>query len=110
MKLEEYQDIAYTFAAYNDPLYPVLALAEECGELSKVYAKALRGDEKYIIEDEFTDDAKELVAKELGDVLWMVAAIASENGMSLDDIAELNIQKLTGRKVAGVIKGDGDYR
>ena len=110
MKLTDYQDIAVTFAAYNDALYPVLALAEECGELSKIYAKALRGDEKYIIEDEFTDDAKELVAKELGDILWMLAAIASENNMDLGDIAKLNIEKLTSRKVKGIIKGDGDNR
>ena len=111
MNIEDYQDIAYTFAAYPDALYPVVALSEEVGELSKVYAKALRGDERYVTEEVgFTDDALEMLAKELGDCLWMISAIASENNMSMSDIAKMNIEKLTARKVKGIIKGDGDDR
>ena len=107
MNIEEYQDIAYTFAEYPDALYPVLGLAEEVGELTRVYSKAVRGDSRYVTEEEgFTDYALERLRDEISDVLWMLCAIASENNMSMNDIAKLNIEKLTNRKVRGVIKGD----
>ena len=115
MNLNDYQEAAVVFAAYEDELYPVVALAEEVGEVSRLYAKALRGDPKYIektmsgdgvLTDFFIDNLE----KELGDVLWMLAAIAHENDLNLNDIATKNISKLTSRKVAGTIKGDGDDR
>ncbi len=40
---------------------------------------------------------KNLIAKELGDVLWYVAEMASNFELSLDDIAEANIAKLKKR-------------
>jgi NTP pyrophosphatase (non-canonical NTP hydrolase) len=113
--MDNYQEAAATFAVYPDELYPVLGLAEECGEVSRLYAKLLRGDERYCEKTMSggvvtTDFFQENLMKELGDVLWMIAAIATDNDMKLSDIANLNIQKLTGRKVAGIIKGDGDDR
>ena len=111
MNLEHYQDTAYTFAEYPDAIYPILALAEEVGELTRVYSKAIRGDARYVTEEEgFTDEALEMLAKELGDVLWTLCAVASENNMSMNDIAKMNLEKLTNRKVKGIIKGDGDDR
>lgn len=50
------------------------------------------------------------VKKELGDVMWMVAAIADDNGLSLSEIAEHNIAKLIDREQRGVIDGSGDNR
>lgn len=40
---------------------------------------------------------KEVLSKELGDVLWYIAAIASAFGMSLGDLAAQNILKLRAR-------------
>jgi NTP pyrophosphatase (non-canonical NTP hydrolase) len=50
------------------------------------------------------------LAKELGDVLWYIAVLAYDLGLSLDDIAEMNLKKLTSRKARGTITGRGDNR
>ncbi|MHB1648243.1 MAG: nucleoside triphosphate pyrophosphohydrolase family protein [Cuniculiplasma sp.] len=40
---------------------------------------------------------KEKLLKELGDILWYLDAIASSLGSSLNEIAELNVEKLKKR-------------
>jgi len=50
------------------------------------------------------------VAKELGDVLWYVANVASEFNLSLNEVARMNIDKLLSRKERGVLGGSGDNR
>jgi len=115
MNMNTYQESAMAFALYEDELYPVVGLAEECGEVSRLYAKVLRGDVNYVEKTMsgeliLTDFFNENIKKELGDVLWMVAAIAKENNLKLSDVAECNISKLSGRKIDGMIKGDGDSR
>jgi hypothetical protein len=42
----------------------------------------------------------------LGDVLWYLARVATELGLSLDVIAEHNIARLLDRKSPGAIHGD----
>lgn len=42
-----------------------------------------------------------LLTKELGDVLWYVAALASNFGLSLGDIARMNLEKLAKRYPGG---------
>ena len=100
--LNQYDEDAHKFATYDDPLYPVLGLAEEAGEVVGKFAKALRGDR-----DEADEDA---VVKELGDVLWMLNECCHYIGVSLEDVALKNIGKLKSRLDRGVIKGDGDER
>ena len=101
LDLDKYQANARNFATYKSPLYPVLGLAEEAGEVAGKYAKYLRGDKKLNPLD---------IAKELGDCLWMIANVAEELGISLSTIAAMNIEKLGDRLDRGVIKGDGDNR
>jgi MazG nucleotide pyrophosphohydrolase domain len=50
------------------------------------------------------------MAKELGDVLWYVAQLASELGLDLDEIAQVNLDKLLSRQRGGVLSGSGDER
>jgi len=50
------------------------------------------------------------VAKELGDVLWYLSNLANDIGYNLDEIADINIEKLTSRKNRDKIKGSGDNR
>jgi NTP pyrophosphatase (non-canonical NTP hydrolase) len=50
------------------------------------------------------------MAKELGDVLWYVAQLASELELDLDEIAQTNLEKLLSRQRRGVLSGSGDDR
>lgn len=106
MNFSEYQKRANATAIYDSKfsiLYPTLGLAGEAGEVAEKVKKIIR-DNKSII------DEKENVAKELGDVLWYVAAVARDIGYSLEVIAEMNIEKLESRKERGVLQGNGDNR
>lgn len=102
-----------TFAIYKHPLYPVVGLAAEVGEFSSKLSKHLRRDSR-IGEDmpwaALTDDQRDDLLDELGDVLWMLTACATELDLTLDCIAEANIDKLMDRKIRGVIDGSGDKR
>ncbi len=50
------------------------------------------------------------MSKELGDVLWYVAQLASELDLDLDEIARENLEKLLSRQQRGVLSGSGDDR
>lgn len=107
LTFSEYQNIALETVSYPrayTTIYPALALSEEAGEVSGKIAKWLRGD--------FPLDAakKEEVAKELGDVLWNIAALSFDIGYNLNEIATLNLSKLRDRRDRGVIRGSGDSR
>lgn len=97
----DYTIEAKKFAAYEDKLYPYFALVEEVGEFMGKCAKQRRGD-RYI--------TKEEKQKELGDILWQLAAVIREEGFTFESIANQNLQKLHDRQLRGVIKGEGDER
>jgi NTP pyrophosphatase (non-canonical NTP hydrolase) len=102
--LNEYQVEARQFAIYPEEasvVYPALGLSGEAGEVAEKVKKSIRGDKPLDIEE---------VAKELGDVLWYVANLASDIGVSLNTLAEKNLEKLYSRKERQVIKGSGDNR
>jgi NTP pyrophosphatase (non-canonical NTP hydrolase) len=69
---------------------PILGLAGETGELVNEYKKYLRDGAAHV---RFADRVRE----ELGDILWYVAATATEVGISLNDIAEYNLEKTNAR-------------
>lgn len=48
--------------------------------------------------------------KEAGDILWQLAGLCRVMGWNLDDIAQMNLQKLASRQRRGVIDGAGDNR
>lgn len=109
MNFEEYQKKSRKTAAYPDAgnnfVYPTLGLAGEAGEVAEKIKKVIR-DKSGIIDDA----TKEAIEKELGDVLWYVAQIATELDLSLDGVAEKNIEKLFSRLERGKIQGSGDNR
>lgn len=108
LTLNEYQEIAYTTAIYKDKiLYPTLGLAGEAGEVAEKIKKLLR--DKGGVEN-MTEEDRNAVAKEVGDVLWYCAAVSTDLGIQLEDVARINIGKLLARKEAGTIGGSGDDR
>lgn len=109
MNLNEYQVLAGRFAAYDHELYPFAALAEEAGEVMGLVAKQLRGDDM-VARFGSQEKANEAMMKELGDVLWQLQACCTEIGVTLEDVARLNLRKLEDRASRGVIKGSGDFR
>ena len=57
-----------------------------------------------------SEEKRQLLIKELGDVLWYIALLAKHLDMSLEEIAKLNIEKLQGRKTRSTLGGSGDHR
>lgn len=109
MNFEEYQEKSRKTALYPNVgqnfIYPTIGLAGETGEVSEKIKKVIRDKDGIIDEED-----KDAIKKELGDVLWYVSQLATELGLSLDDIAENNIKKLYSRLDRGVISGNGDNR
>ncbi len=108
MDLSEYQRESRRTAEYPRDAwlaYPTLGLAGEAGEVAEHAKKAIRDDAGKV-----SDERKAAMSKELGDVLWYVAQIASELDLSLDEIAKQNLEKLFSRQARGVLSGSGDDR
>lgn len=109
MTMDEYQDLAMDSAIYDPKfamIYPALKLAGEAGEVAEKIGKRLRD-----FDGDLTDpDWQDTVAKELGDVLWYIAALARDMGWTLEEIADANLSKLASRMERGVIGGSGDDR
>jgi NTP pyrophosphatase (non-canonical NTP hydrolase) len=108
MKLSEYQRLSRRTAEYPREAwlaYPALGLAGEAGEVAEHAKKAIRDDAGTV-----SDERRASMAKELGDVLWYVAQLASELGLDLDQLAEANLEKLLSRQRRGVLSGSGDDR
>jgi NTP pyrophosphatase (non-canonical NTP hydrolase) len=108
MQLADYQRISRRTAEYPRDAwlsYPALGLAGEAGEVAEHAKKVIRDDA-----GEVTPERKAALAKELGDVLWYVAQIATELDLDLDAIAAGNLDKLLSRQRRGVLSGSGDDR
>lgn len=108
--LDEYQKLAAFTAIYPAEwriIYPLLGLVNEAGEVAGKMKKILR-DEGY--DGRLTVEQEDALMAEMGDVLWYLAALATDLGFSLSDIASDNITKLYSRKERGVLGGSGDNR
>jgi len=109
MTFEEYQNKAKQTAIYPEQgrnfVYIALGLAGEGGEVADKVKKILR-DKNGVIDER----TKKEMCHELGDVLWYVSQMGVELGLSLEEIAEKNIEKILSRKERGMIGGNGDER
>ena len=110
LTLQEYQNKTADTAVYPGRgtlwglLYCSLGLGEQ-GEIQGKIKKVLRDNEGIISED--TTNA---IKGELGDLMWYVAQLAAELNISLEDVAQHNLDKLASRKERGVLQGSGDNR
>ena len=77
---------------YGSPamLVPLLGLAGEVGELLSEYKKRLRDEHSYGL---FQDR----IAEELGDLLWYLSNVATKFGVSLERVAQSNLEKIEAR-------------
>jgi NTP pyrophosphatase (non-canonical NTP hydrolase) len=107
--ISEYQRRSRATAVYPDAgdnlAYPALGLCGEAGEAAEKVKKAMRDDGGAL-----TDERREALAAELGDVLWYVAQLATEAGLDLGEVAGDNLAKLLSRQERGVLQGSGDTR
>jgi NTP pyrophosphatase (non-canonical NTP hydrolase) len=109
VELSDYQRRSRATAVYPDAganlVYPALGLSGEAGEAAEHVKRVIRDDGGSL-----TDARRAALAKELGDVLWYVAQLATEAGLDLDRIAEENLEKLLSRRERDVLSGSGDDR
>jgi NTP pyrophosphatase (non-canonical NTP hydrolase) len=121
LSLEAYQDRSQqTAGGYADPrmksapdtrmgmeerkvkgMFLALALNGEAGDLGEKVKKYVRENE-----DQYLEEAK----AELGDVLWYLSQLATLLDVSLEEVAEDNLDKLLDRQERGQITGQGDDR
>lgn len=111
MDANEYQRLAGRtlidrpdFEVTDDELMIVwnaVGLAGEAGEVAELVKKGIFHQHGF-------DRAK--LAKELGDVLWYVAALATRANLSMDDIMQANIDKLRQRYPSGYSPADSMRR
>lgn len=112
---DEYQDWTLGLAKYranvpqgnwfNNLVYVTLGLTGEAGEAAEVIKKVLRNDC-----GKLTEEARQKLKYELGDVLYYLARVAAEAGFPLSEIAQGNVEKLEDRKKRDVLCGEGDTR
>ena len=113
MELNQYQIEAAEsdlFEKTDDLMAPgllekVLGLSGEAGEVADKVKKIIRDKKGKVSEED-----KEAIVKELGDVMWYLAGIARYLDTPLEEVAKKNIKKLVSRKQRGVISGSGDNR
>lgn len=108
MEVNDYQRMALETAIYpkeQQVIYPTLGLTGEAGEVADKVKKVLRDND-----GAFTNDRKREIAMELGDVAWYLAVTAHDLGYTLEEICQMNYDKLKSRQQRGKIHGSGDNR
>lgn len=72
-------------------MHALHGMCGEVGEIHSIYQKVYQGHD-------FSD---EHLKKEIGDLMWMIAELCTARGYSLDDICQMNIDKLFARYPEG---------
>lgn len=122
MNFNDYQQKSAETAIYLDkvkakyptlpePILKIMGISYAANGLGEV--GEIQGKVKKLIRDaggDVSEEQKKEIGKELGDVLWYVAALCRELDLNMQDVAEQNIEKLLSRKDRGVLTGSGDNR
>ena len=104
----EYQSLSADTRIYPEKfqvIYPSLGLSGEVGEVLELVKKALRDEN-----GTFSDERLSKLHKELGDIMWYLAAVCEDLGFDLGEVATANLEKLKSRKERDVLGGSGDER
>lgn len=108
LSFDAYQKLAHRTAKFPDEIgliYTALGLNGEAGEVAEIVKKIYRD-----AGGEISDERREKLKLELGDVLWYISQLARILGLSFDDIAVANVNKLQDRLERGTIHGSGSNR
>ena len=108
MDFETYSKNAYMHMFAQEGMEHVIfpmGLCGEAGEVAEKFKKMHRDTDGGI-----TEEFKESVKKELGDVLWYINAIAKNLGIPLEEVAQENLDKISSRAARNVQRGSGDDR
>lgn len=107
----EYQQKAASTAIYREGnegrelFYVALGLAGEAGEFAGEVSKLIRDDKGSL-----TENRKKKLISEAGDVFWFLAQTCTELGVTMEEVAQANLDKLASRKERGVLNGSGGDR
>ena len=112
LTMNDYQaDAAATMIYKWKVIYPSLGLASEAGEVCDKIKKMIRDqDIRFDGSEKLTDAQRADIIFELGDVLWYVAALSRDLGVSLNELAHMNLEKLKLRQERNKLSGSGDNR
>lgn len=108
MKANEYQEWSEKTAKYPKEAslsYLGLGVANEAGEVAGKIKKMMRDDDNIL-----TDERRNQIIDECGDVLWYLARLSQELNTTLEEVFQRNHDKLEDRLARNVIKGSGDNR
>jgi NTP pyrophosphatase (non-canonical NTP hydrolase) len=85
--------------------YYALGLCDEAGEVAGKVKKLYR-DHNGVLTEEY----KKEIEKELGDVVWYLSQMCTKLGVSFEEVAQMNLDKLKSRMDRGKLTGSGDNR
>lgn len=111
MKVSDYQTAVeryrpdYVRFPEDSLVWATLALTGEAGEVAEVVKKVARDDGGVL-----SPEKRDALMLELGDVLWAITALANCLGITLEDVMQMNIDKLEDRYQRGVLHGVGSNR
>lgn len=113
MKIDEYSKQAITTLLGEHDivdmdatlLSQVFGLVGESGEVAEKFKKLIRDKQGRISEED-----KQEILKELGDILWYINTVSNLLGSSLEEVAQKNLDKVLSRKARGKTHGSGDNR
>lgn len=96
MEFNEYQEKAKETIQKNaatdnlTSIVPFLGIIGEIGSLVTELKKKFRDGDAYVA-------FKSKLSEELGDVLWYISTIATQNGLTLESVAQRNLEKIHDR-------------
>lgn len=112
MKTKKYKDYqkqsrkTWGYVKTEHPLtYPTLGLLNESGEFAGKVKKIFRDKKGKISKED-----RLALRDELGDILWYFTQICTELNLTLEEVAEANLNKLFSRLKRNKIHGEGDNR
>lgn len=115
MDLNEYQEKAMKtcMPTCDNLLYMLINLMGEVGEFAGKIAKHVRKGDLYVYHAShrddngdvlhsqailITDEEKDALAKEAGDIAWQLAGLCHVMGWSLEDVCQQNLDKFASRQ------------